>query len=316
MRILIIGTGVIGSVVGWQLSGRNELTHFVRPQKRRLLEEEGIRIECDDQRRGGGLSSATYRPRFIDDLGNAGSYDLRIIAVKSNQLLPFLAERGEAFRSAQAMVMQNVGMGDYAEVLRANGRDTSFVYPFMMGGGRSEGGIRCAIFGQAINNMVIGNPTGKRKAEEEAIRRELEAARLRPVISRRIVPYLKLHNAWATCCVAAYAESGSYEGFSSLPAIAKSYRAMRECFAAIGEEEGMSPRLMMPYSLYYLPLPFLAAYTRKLYRTEAMRSMFEGHISSSPDEMRAMYEEMMDYCASRGARTPVFAGYESRVRGA
>lgn len=41
MKILIFGTGVIGSTTGWQLQERNDITHFVRSDKINYLNLTG-----------------------------------------------------------------------------------------------------------------------------------------------------------------------------------------------------------------------------------------------------------------------------------
>jgi ketopantoate reductase len=51
MKILIFGTGVIGSTTGWQLQKRNDITHFVRSDKMNSFKLNGIEITCCDLRK-------------------------------------------------------------------------------------------------------------------------------------------------------------------------------------------------------------------------------------------------------------------------
>ena len=51
MKILIFGTGVIGSATGWQLQKRNDITHFVRSDKISDFKLNGIEITCCDLRK-------------------------------------------------------------------------------------------------------------------------------------------------------------------------------------------------------------------------------------------------------------------------
>jgi ketopantoate reductase len=314
MRILILGAGVIGSVVGWQLQkAGNETSHFVREEKRAAYERTGIRIRCADERSPGGAEiEADYRPLFVDSLAGMGAYDLRIVSLKSNQLLGFLRERESDFKKAPAMIMQNIGLGDFDEIMRLNGEDTSFVYPFIAGGGRKGDTLECSIFGSPLNNMVIGNPLNRRKESERALFAELQKCRLRPVMSSRIIPYLKLHYAWAACAVSAFAHAGSYEEFLEPGNMGDSYRAMRECFACF-REEGIDSRKILPYALYHLPLFALVPYSRMLYGSAAMRRMLEGHVRSAPDEMAQMYSTLYAYCRAGRDRTPVFHRYKESV---
>jgi 2-dehydropantoate 2-reductase len=314
MRILIFGAGVIGSVIGWQLQRQgNEISHFVRREKRASYEKTGIRIRCADQRSAVDAEIETeYRPLFVDSLAGIGSYDLRIVSVKSNQLLGVLREFEGDFRKAPAMIMQNVGLNDFEEIKQLHGEDTSFVYPFITGGGRKGELIECSIFASPLNNMVIGNPLNKYKEIERALFAELKKCGLRPIMSRRIIPYLKLHYAWAVCAVSAYMHAGSYEKFLEPENMEDSYRAMRECFARL-REEGVDSRRMLPYAAYHLPLFALVPYSRSLYGTAAMRTMVEGHVRSSPDEMAEMYSTLYERFREDLERMPIFASYKEDV---
>ncbi|PKL26177.1 MAG: hypothetical protein CVV47_03340 [Spirochaetae bacterium HGW-Spirochaetae-3] len=82
MKVLIVGAGVIGSVIGWQLQeAGNEITYFVRAEKRTPFEKTGIRIRCADERIPGGAAiEVDYRPLFVDSLAGIGAYDLMIVS--------------------------------------------------------------------------------------------------------------------------------------------------------------------------------------------------------------------------------------------
>jgi hypothetical protein len=132
------------------------------------------------------------------------------------------------------------------------------------------------------------------------------------VMSRRIIPYLKLHFAWAVCAVSAYAHAGSYEAFLEPGNMGDSYRAMRECFDRL-REEGIDSRRMLPYAAYHLPLFALVPFSRMLYGTAAMRRMVEGHADSSPDEMAEMYSTLYRRYSGDLGKMPVFAKYKESV---
>ena len=66
MKILIFGAGVIGSIVGWQLQGRNDVTHFVKSDKLSDYNEHGICIDvCDLRKNDSKISSHLYQPILL-----------------------------------------------------------------------------------------------------------------------------------------------------------------------------------------------------------------------------------------------------------
>ena len=78
MKILIIGTGVIGSVYGWQLSETgNEITHFVRRNKKHITEKHGIHIRCLDMRFGKSENKdVLYKPKAVEEICKDDNYEL------------------------------------------------------------------------------------------------------------------------------------------------------------------------------------------------------------------------------------------------
>jgi ketopantoate reductase len=313
MKILIFGTGVIGSTTGWQLQKRNDITHFVRSDKIRDFKLNGIDITCCDLRKKKNRTSTVrYMPDFIDSLNSIDNYDALLVSVKSNQLISVLKEYNEYFKRIPVFIMQNIGLNDYVEIESLLGKNVSFLYPFIMGGGRSGNKIECSVFNSFINSMVIGNLGNAEKQIEKDIFRELKLSNLQPSYSKNIVAYLKLHYVWAACALASYFTGKSYSDFCKISVIQDSYKAMTECFSHF-RKEGINSMTIFPYNLYHFPSLLLAVYSKILYKNEAMKIMVEGHIKSSPDEMEVMYNTLYDYCNDSIESMRVFKGYRPFV---
>ena len=256
-RILIFGTGVIGSTTGWQLQKRNDITHFVRSDKISYLKRNGIDITCCDLRKWKNrTTTVNYMPNFIDSLNSIHNYDTILVSVKSNQLISVLNEYSEYFRKIPVFIMQNIGLNDYDAIEKILGKNVSFIYPFIMGGGRIGNKIECSIFNSFINSMVIGNMGNEEIKIEKDIYRELKFSNLRPSFSKNIVAYLKLHYVWAACALASYFKCNSYSAFCKISVIRDSYRAMTECFSHF-RKEGINSRTIFPYYLYHFPFFFI-----------------------------------------------------------
>ncbi len=312
MKILVIGVGVIGTTYAWQIArGGNELTHFVRAGKKRFYDEHGIRVRCLDQRHGAGAEvDDMYRPAFTEDFSPEDGYELIICAVNSHQLgdvLPLLKNKAG---DATVLFLQNMRPGD--DELIGKFLDASryvIGYPFKTGGGRDEPGISTVIFGNRLSNTVLGERDGSVTPRLRHIRALLEKADMNPKIIRKIIPYIRTHYIWAAASVAAFIKAGSWERFISPEIIRESYLAMREGWE-VCVRQGINPRRVAPTCYFYLPLFLLVPFTRHMYDDEGMRRMFQGHVDHSPDEMRAMYYDVLALGDEHGLGMPHYRGFK------
>ena len=314
MNFLIFGTGVIGSTIGWQLQKNNNITHFVRSNKKDKFESEGIIIQCMDLRnKKNSVVDVVYRPSFVTSLNKIEDYDCCFVSVKSNQLISILIEYQKDLTKIPLVLMQNIGLKDYLLLKDMFSENVTFAYPFITGGGRNNNLINCTIFDSLINEIVIGNFSGNKNKIEKILIEEFRNCRLKTAYSQNIVAYIKLHYVWATCVLASYIDSGSYENFIKVGAISKSYKAMVECFKKF-RKEGVNSRAIFPYNLYHLPAILLGAYTKLIYNTKAMENMVVGHITSSPDEMEIMFNGLVEYCKDGIDEMAAFDSYIPSVK--
>ncbi len=134
---------------------------------------------------------------------------------------------------------------------------------------------------------------------------------MNPTISNNIRGYLMSHFIWAAANVAAYMKAGSYPRFSTdSTIITDMYLAVREGFE-ICRVRGVDPARLSPTCYYYLPLWLLVPFTRWLYRQDALRRMFEGHVLHSPDEMKDMVRVMLKSAHDLNVSTPTLRGLAS-----
>ena len=75
MRIIVIGAGALGSLVGGILSKRHDVTVIGRPSQVEVLNQKGIKIQ--------GLTRGEYHPRALVELPEGERFDLIILCVKS-----------------------------------------------------------------------------------------------------------------------------------------------------------------------------------------------------------------------------------------
>lgn len=97
MKILIFGSGVIGSIYGYILKEAGfDITHYVRSNTLREI-EKGISLNLlDTRKRKKSNISKTYLMKTVEDLPSFDNFDLVIVSVRHYQLdsvLPLLSKK-------------------------------------------------------------------------------------------------------------------------------------------------------------------------------------------------------------------------------
>jgi len=75
MRILVIGAGALGSLIGGLLSVDHDVTIIGRPEQAWVLKEKGLKIE--------GITEGEFRPKAHSGVPKDQQFDLIILCVKS-----------------------------------------------------------------------------------------------------------------------------------------------------------------------------------------------------------------------------------------
>ncbi|HEY9059250.1 MAG TPA: 2-dehydropantoate 2-reductase N-terminal domain-containing protein [Pseudobacteroides sp.] len=313
MRILVIGTGVIGTTYAWQLSGIGcELTHYVRKGKKDFYEKEGIEIECLDTRHSKSTENRVhYMPKFIDNPKLLSEYDLILVSVGSDQLVPVLELLKENSQGVDVFFLQNIRPGE-EKFIEQYLKPTQyfFGYPFKAGGGKEDNVIRCVIFGNSFTNTMLGEKDGRKSERLNKIYTLIKTAKLNPKVTTKIIPYIRCHYVWAATILGAYAKAGTYEKLVCNKEIMRQlYIGMREAFETC-RAESINPARIAPTSYYYFPLFLLVPFSQKLFDSEDMKRMFEGHVSGSPEEMETMYYDILEAGEKYGIDMPVYKSFK------
>ena len=117
MKILIIGAGAIGTMLGVSLAEKNEVSFYVRESRAEKLRESGLSLNL------AGVEKRIEKPRLVTSLKKGGDspYDLAVISVKAYSLDEILADLdGDLFRDV--MTCQN-GIGNEEKIGAAFGME-------------------------------------------------------------------------------------------------------------------------------------------------------------------------------------------------
>lgn len=298
MKILIIGTGVIGCIYGWQLSeSGNEITHFVRKGTGEKIVKSGILIHCLDTRKQNNLFiEAIYKPNIVEEIDEMNNgYDFIIVPVKANQLksiLPFLSKTNE---HSYILFLQNLWI-NHVQLIKGVLPDSRVIYgqAHIAGGGKRGNIVTCTIFGNKNAPTMIGKENGILSKELLLINEVMREADLNPQISEHILDWLLTHYVEANGIVAGVMEAGTAKNYVSTKKYIKhSIKLIREGLK-VCSSLGINISKVYPQSLYFAPMWILIPPLLKMYRTEETQLMMQEHILHSPDEMKEMFYDVFE----------------------
>jgi ketopantoate reductase len=293
MKILIVGTGVIGCIYGWQLYRTgNSITHFVRAGKKDLA-ANGFIIRCLDTRgKKRAFIEALYKPELVEQI-NGEYYDLIMVPVKANQLgsiLPLLAQTN---KNTCILFLQNLWV-THIEEIKKTLDDARIIYgqAHAAGGGKKDNIITCTIFGNKHAATMLGKKDGSIPKQVLRIQETMAQAGLNPRVSKNILAWLFSHYAEANGLVAGVMEAGTARKYIlDKQHIEHSVRLIREGFK-VCSALGICTLKIYPQVLYYFPMGCLLPALQRMYSTEESQLMIQNHISHSPDEMKEMFYDV------------------------
>jgi 2-dehydropantoate 2-reductase len=315
MKILVIGSGVIGVTYAWQLSeAGSDVSLFIKKEKAGLIQDKGIEIRGTDLRKGHKREiDVLFRPGIVTEISEEEGYELIIVPVNSNQVSGILPLLGNYKGNADIMFFHNK-WSDNDEIEKYLEPSRYFFgFPFKAGGGRENYRIDTVIFGSSLCATMLGEKDGRITERVRRIEGELKKADMNPKVTDKMMAWMWTHYVWGAANIGAYVKAGSYEKFTRSSAVIREcYLAMREGFE-VCRARGINPKSVSPTKLFYLPLLALIPYTKYFYNTDGMQEMFEGHVMHSPDEMKAMYYDILECGERYSVDMPYYKGFKKYI---
>jgi len=183
MKILTIGTGVIGTIYSWVLAQQGcEVTHFVRAGKSAKIDAD-IKIDMFDRRKG-------YKKRYVsayhynltENLTPDNHYDYIIIAVRVCQFEALLRDlKGKTGKACAVIFTGNWRGSEWIEEYLPRG---SFVFSDGIAGGSFHDGTLVAALDDSI---PLGEVDGSRSPRLLALGAMFTRAAIKPVYYTHIL---------------------------------------------------------------------------------------------------------------------------------
>mgnify|MGYP000908882308 FL=1 len=209
MKILIIGAGVLGSLLSHTLiKGGNDVTLLARGKRKAELEKSGLVIRHYLQMR-----TTRDRLKLTDTLAQEDSYDIVFVVTRRNQLddlLPIIS----ANRASRLFVILGNNLTapkTCHQIIKASSTPKSVLFGFQGSGGRRQDGRVISIHNGLTTHtgrITLGSLDGD-ESDYPLLVRAFERTKMKLLFNSNIDAWLKCHAAFILpVCFAVYHSGG------------------------------------------------------------------------------------------------------------
>jgi ketopantoate reductase len=291
MEILIVGTGIIGTIYGWALHEAGlSVTHLVRTPKTGL-EKYGAEIDILDERRGFKKYNRTRYPlKQINTLEGSAKYDLVIVPTNWFQTEDALRSIVPYCPESFFLIMTSnwTGTEIYDKVLEKS----RYILAYADGGGTLKEGVYWTNIGPEIH---IARAEDENAAGFEMIRQAFQKASIKLDVQENMLHWLWVHNAGATAISVAFKKYGSVDKYLTDKALLKqSFLATRECLD-LCEKRGAKSGRYPEIAAFKWPMWLLIPMFKYNFRHNESMKRYTAHAELMPmDDIKCNYFDILE----------------------
>jgi len=298
VRILIFGTGVIGSVYGERLlAAGHDVVLLARGGRLRDLRKSGLVLQ---EAQTGHRTALSVTVVAAPDPGD--QFDLVVAPVRRDQLpdtLPLLT----ALSGGPDVLFFGNALGRISELASALGGRAVFGFP-AVGGVRDGATIRYVLIRQ--QKTMLGEASGAATPRLRQLQSVFSAAGFPTTMSADVPGWLTAHAAFVVpIAYALYRDDTDAALLSKDPVtVRQMVRATRQAFHALRA----AGNRQIPGNLraLYLGLPevFAVQYWRRVLASPRGELWFAAHSRAAPEEMASLATELVTAVHRTGRRSP------------
>lgn len=299
MKILIYGTGTLGSVYGGYLhSSGQDVTFLARGGRYRDLMSHALVLHNAASNEWSYFHVAT-----IDRLDMNEAFDLVLVCVRRQQVTEVLSNLSTYPHPAAILVMSANATG-YQQWSVLVGPDRLLV-GYAGVGGRLDGHVvHFRTASRALQRTLVGEIDGAKSARVRQVVAMFKRAGFPATVSPDILAWQQCHIAWVCPLAQALYVAGTGKALSQDSALLRLLlSAMREGVRALRTLQVH----ISPVELRFLDLAPERLLIRNLQRfaaSGAFRDLVEAHAWAAPEEMRLLAEEFGQLASRSSIPTP------------
>jgi 2-dehydropantoate 2-reductase len=299
MNILIVGTGVIGSLYGCALSEKHHVLHYVRQEKVNILDKKEITFDFIDERQDKKRQNTTGSYTYHCVADAKGSYDLIIVPVKTFQLKEVLRTLVAQAPDANYLLMTlDWNMSDEVEKILSK---KHYVLGYAGGGGTFIGSQLWANLGKDI---MLGAVYREQQLLLNNVTELFKSCSIIPKTEANPLHWLWVHNVGSAPLGAALTKYCDMNQLLNDKRLVKtSFKAMRECYK-ICEKRGVDLKKYDEVKMMSLPLFIIYRMFRLNFTKNPVMQRYTAHAVDSIDEMVQNFKEIFETGSLLGVDMP------------
>lgn len=313
MKILLVGTGVIGTIYGWALKeARHEVVHLVRTPKPELS-RNGVDIDILDERKGyKRYNKTTYSIAVSDTVPNSTHFDLVIVPTNCFQTESAIKEISSVCPDSFYYILTSNWKGTdmYDRLLPKN----QYILGYPDGGGTRKKGVYWTNIGPEIH---IAKPDANNQKGFDLIEEAFSKATIKLDVQKNMLHWLWVHNAGSTAISLAFQKHKNTEMYLTDKALLKqSFLATRECLE-LCERRGAYSAQYPEIAAFKWPMWVLIPLFKYNFRHNESMKRYTAHGESMPlEEIACNYYDMMNTARKYNFDMPHFNALEALLMNA
>jgi len=288
MKIMIFGTGVIGTIYGYVLSNAgNDVIHYVRPGKAASL-KNGIPIQwLDGRSKQPKQETVLYKAKVVESFSPADRFDLVIVSVRHYQLDSLLPLLKKGIGDADLLFFS--GRWEGLEAIDRYFARSQYLWGYPVAGGGYQGQCLSATL---LDNVILGELDGQTTPRLERIQQMFAAAGLKAEIQSNVLHWLWVHFAFNCGLIAAALKAGGPDQLlNSVSRLHDGILAGRETLA-VCEARGVDVKAFEDAKAFYQPAWLGASAFWIMMKTNLpARKIVETH--AAIDELQVMVRDVL-----------------------
>ena len=299
MNILIIGTGVIGTLYGCALAEKHTVSHFVRREKLDLFNKKEITYDIIDERKDKKHQNTygSYTYRCVTEADN--SYDLIIVPVKTYQLKDVLKTLILQAPDTKYLLftLDWNSTEDIDGILKKN----QYIWGYAGGGGTFRENLLWANIGKDI---MLGAVYKEQHSLLNEVTEAFKQCGIIPEIADKPLHWLWIHNAGTAPLGAALVKHRNMDQLLKDKKLVNiSFLAMRECYQLCAKR-GVDLKKYAEVKMISTPLFLLYPMFKFNFTKNPVMKRYTAHALDSVDEMVQNFTEMYQMGLEMGFNMP------------
>ena len=299
MNILIVGTGVIGTLYGCALAEKHTISHFVRSEKLNAFDQKKISYDFIDERNAKKQRNTNgyYTYRCVDKAND--KYDLIIVCVKTHQLSEALFTLVTQAPNVNYLLftLDWNSSSEYDKLLNKK----QYVIGYAGGGGTFRKDLLWANLG---NDIMLGAVYNEQRPLLNIVIELFKSCKITPKVPGKPLHWLWIHNVGSAPLGVALTKYNNIDLLLKDKTLIKtSFLAMREGYK-ICEKRGVDLKLYDEAKMMSLPLWILCPMFKFNFTKNPVMQRYTAHAVDSIGEMVHNFKEIFKTGNSLGLNMP------------